>query len=60
MVGVVVLKRRDKIGAVIDRPSKAHRKMIQVLYPKRPDSQVTPLGTYRTSYGRVLPLKDRP
>lgn len=30
----------------------SHRKFIDVLYPKRLDSQVTPLGTYKTNWGK--------
>lgn len=37
----------------IDAASRAHRKMIDILYPRRNDSQVTNLGTYRTNYGRT-------
>lgn len=58
MVGGVVLRRRRIDAANV--PSKAHRRMIHVLYPKRIDSDVTPLGTYRTSHGRTLPAKDKP
>lgn len=40
--------RRKRIGSA----SVQHRKMIDVLYPKRKDSQVTPLGPYKSNWGR--------
>lgn len=45
-----VFRRRRRVGAA----STAHRKMIDVLYPRRKDSQVTNLGVYKTNRGRTL------
>ena len=46
----VVFKRRNRVGAATGQG----RKFINVLYPKRTDSQVTPLGVYKTNYGRTV------
>jgi hypothetical protein len=40
--------RRKKV----DPASAQHRKLIDVLYPKRKDSQVGPATVYRTNWGR--------
>lgn len=45
-----MFRRRRRVGAA----SATGRKFIDVLYPKRHDSQVTPLGTYKTSWGRTV------
>lgn len=47
----VVLRRRRKVGAAAVQDRKLHGRMVLLLYGRR-SGNVTPLGSYRTNWGR--------